>query len=277
MESRDAALILAVLAVCVSYPTAHGRNMNERMTSNSAGDVNTNNHVMVDLYDPKHGVKMGVPNGNCDDAKTNLFVDWCDENIDLPECAQYYTCYTPNRPLLPNEALQPEYHSDMDSLPENYSPRHFCMDKKLTYKDALPTYGDHRPLWPKFGEYVYVPPQRWLHNIEHGAVVMLYHPCAHPATVRELKRLVKGCLRKHVVAASPAVPVDRPLALISWGHRMTMAHVEEEKVVDFIRKYAKHGPEGDLPKEGQYTLALLELAKAPPGSDYEDPVLCPNL
>ena len=40
---------------------------------------------------------------------------------------------------------------------------------------------------------------------------------------------------------------------------------------------AKHGPEGDLPKEGQYTLALLELAKAPPGSDYEDSVLCPNL
>ena len=84
--------------------------------------------------------------------QTNLFVDWCDENIDLPECAQYYTCYTPTRPILPNAALQPEYHSD--SLPKNFTPRHFCMDKKLTYKDALPTYGDHRPLWPKFGEYV---------------------------------------------------------------------------------------------------------------------------
>ena len=34
-------------------------------------DVNTDSHVMVDLYDPKHGVKMGVPNGNCDDAKVN--------------------------------------------------------------------------------------------------------------------------------------------------------------------------------------------------------------
>jgi len=26
--------------------------------------------------------------------------------------------------------------------------------------------GDHRPVWPKFGEYIFVPPQRWLHNIE---------------------------------------------------------------------------------------------------------------
>ena len=55
----------------------------------------------------------------------------------------------------------------------------------------------------------YVPPQRWLHNIEHGAVVMLYHPCAHPAPVRRLKKLVKGCIRKHVISASPAVPLDR--------------------------------------------------------------------
>ena len=36
-----------------------------------ARDVNTDSHVMVDLYDPKHGVKMGVPDGNCDDAKVH--------------------------------------------------------------------------------------------------------------------------------------------------------------------------------------------------------------
>jgi len=274
MDSRDTAIVLAVLALCLSYPTAQGRNMRERLPSSATGS-STDNHVSVELYDPKHGIKMGVPNGNCDDAQTNLFVDWCDENIGRPECAMRYTCYNPTRPILPNAAVEPEYHSD--SLPKNFTPRHFCMDKKLTYKDALPTYGDHRPLWPKFGEYVYVPPQRWLHNIEHGAVIMLYHPCAHPAMVNRLKRLVKGCIRKHIISAYPDVPVDRPLALISWGHRMTMAHVEEDKVVDFIRKYALHGPEGDLPKEGQYTLALLELAKAPEGSDIEDSVLCPNM
>ena len=105
-------------------------------------DAYTDSHVMVDLYDPKHGVKMGVPDGNCDDAKTNLFVDWCDENIDLPECAQYYTCNTPTNPIRPNAALQPEYQVDI--LPMNFIPHHFCMDKKLTYRDALPTYGDHR-------------------------------------------------------------------------------------------------------------------------------------
>jgi len=28
---------------------------------------------MKDLYDDKHGVKMGVPNGGCDDAKVSAF------------------------------------------------------------------------------------------------------------------------------------------------------------------------------------------------------------
>ena len=34
-------------------------------------NANLNGHVSVELYDPKHGVKMGVPNGDCDDAKVH--------------------------------------------------------------------------------------------------------------------------------------------------------------------------------------------------------------
>ena len=57
----------------------------------------------------------------------------------------------------------------------------------------------HRPLWPVFGEYEFVPPQRWLHSIEHGAVVMLYHPCADFYEVKKLKNLVQSCTWKHVI------------------------------------------------------------------------------
>ena len=27
------------------------------------------------------------------------------------------------------------------------------MNEKINYKELLPTYGNHRPLWPKYGEY----------------------------------------------------------------------------------------------------------------------------
>ena len=33
------------------------------------------------------------------------------------------------------------------------SIEHHCMNEKLNYETPLPTHGDHRPLWPKYGEY----------------------------------------------------------------------------------------------------------------------------
>lgn len=51
-------------------------------------------------------------------------------------------------------------------LPKDYTPQHICMNQKLSYDTPLPTYGPHRPLWPVFGEYKFVPVQRWLHSLE---------------------------------------------------------------------------------------------------------------
>jgi hypothetical protein len=117
----------------------------------------------------------------------------------------------------------------------------------------VPTHGDHRPVWPKFGEYQFVPAQRWLHNIEHGAVVMLYHPCTHHSLVARLRALLTGCLRKHIISPSSLLPEDRPLALVAWGCRLAMAAVDEREVVSFIKQHGLKGPEGTYPKEGQYT------------------------
>merc|ERR1719507_243394 len=37
--------------------------------------------------------------------------------------------------------------------------------------------GRHRERWPKWGEFEFLPEQRWLHGAEHGALVFLYNPC----------------------------------------------------------------------------------------------------
>lgn len=109
------------------------------------------------------------------------------------------------------------------------------MDKKIHYNTTLPTYGDHRPLWPVFGEYEFVPPQRWLHNIEHGAVVMLYHPCAHPAMINLLRGLVTSCIRKHIITPYLHLSGERPLALVTWGCSLEMNQVDKDNVVSFIK------------------------------------------
>lgn len=46
--------------------------------------------------------------------------------------------------------------------------------------------GPHRPLWAAFGEYEFLPLQRWIHNLEHGGIVALYHPCANSDQVYDI-------------------------------------------------------------------------------------------
>lgn len=212
-------------------------------------------------------VTMGEKRVDCDDGQTGLEVDWDGHPMN-------YTCYSPTSPILANTGIEPLM--ECEDIPSSYSPQHFCMTTPISYPDAIPHHGDHRPIWPKFGEYQFVPAQRWLHNIEHGAVVMLYHPCAHHSLVDELRRLVTGCLRKHIISPSTLLPESRPLALVSWGCRLLLSHVDTEQVVSFIRERALHGPEGTLPKEGQYTVGLVKRAEVPLGSTIEDSVLCPN-
>jgi len=217
------------------------------------------------MFDSKHGVKMGVSNGACDDAKTGIEVDYDGNPTE-------YTCYHSTTPFWPN----PRTDSVLEcvDLSPNYYPQHHCLSEKLSYNVSIPTFGDHRPLWPIFGEYRYVPPQRWLHNIEHGSVVMLYHPCAHNAMVHQLKSIVKSCIRKHIITPNSQLKPERPLALIAWGCKIEMSVVNEKEIIDFIKEKGLKGPEGDLPKEGQYEFMIIEKAQIV--SDLNDSKLCPR-
>ncbi|CAH1960880.1 unnamed protein product [Acanthoscelides obtectus] len=229
------------------------------MDSNPAASLR--NHL---LHDGKHGISMGIVDPACDDAKTNLAIDW----FMNPE---NYTCYENRRLYLPKSTVHPIHSTD--HIPPEYSAPHKCMNESIEYGEPIPTFGTHRPLWAIYGEYTFVPIQRWLHNLEHGAVVMLYHPCANKNQVNFLKKMVKSCLYKHVITPYDQLTVERPLALVTWGHRLEMSKVAGELVVDFIRKNALRGPEKTT-KDGQYSLTLIERARIV--SDIDDSSLCPT-
>ena len=44
-----------------------------------------------------------------------------------------------------------------------------------------------------------MPKERWLHNIEHGAIIMLYDPCVLQSEVEKLRNIVRSCIKKHVI------------------------------------------------------------------------------
>ena len=74
---------------------------------------------------------------------------------------------------------------------ENFYP-------KSGYPKGIPVSGHHTPKWPKYGEYYWVPPLRYVHALEHGAIVFMYHPCTDEQQVRRLRKIATSCLWKHL-------------------------------------------------------------------------------
>ncbi|CAG9865428.1 unnamed protein product [Phyllotreta striolata] len=231
-------------------------------------DAEDTNQIVVkkhhDLGDTKHGVKMGISDSICDDARSNLTVDW----FLAPD---NYTCLDNRKLYLPNSYVHPLH--TIERIPLYYNAPHACMNESIEYSQIIPTFGKHRPLWPVYGEYKFVPKQRWLHSLEHGAVVVLYHPCAEKNEVNLLKSIVRNCLYKHVITPYNLLDRKRPLALVTWGHRLEMSRVAGDLVVKFIKEHALKGPESTT-KNGQYDLLLVKEAGIV--SDLSDSGLCPN-
>lgn len=63
------------------------------------------------MADGKHGVKMGEVFEGCDDAKTDLALDWDGSPLN-------YTCYHQNRPYPIQEDLKPI--TECEQVPEDY-------------------------------------------------------------------------------------------------------------------------------------------------------------
>lgn len=73
------------------------------------------------MSDGKHGVKMGQVFEGCDDAKTDLHLDWDGSPLN-------YTCYHQNRPYPILEDLEPI--TECEHVPEGY----MVSDKDTSFK-----------------------------------------------------------------------------------------------------------------------------------------------
>jgi len=210
------------------------------------------------------GATMGVAQQSCDDGKTNLIVDW-DYGFTAYSCMGTIK-WKSNPEIAPLYYTIPNFNARKDQV------WHYCMNTSILYKDRPPIRGHHRPLWAKYGEYLYVPPQRWLHNLEHGSIVMLYHPCADEEQVNKLRQLVTSCIWRHIITPYDKLSNDRPFALVAWGAKLEMNTVDVIQAVLFMKKHAHVAPE-DLSKEGQYDEMLLRPASMV--SDKDDSAVCP--
>uniref|UniRef100_A0A2S2N9C5 Tumor protein p53-inducible protein 13 n=1 Tax=Schizaphis graminum TaxID=13262 RepID=A0A2S2N9C5_SCHGA len=246
-----------------------GRYLPDRSNGENYGSISriiTENEDFAVYSAPKQKKNMMTMgsmdiNSTCDDGKTNLTRDWDGSFYN-------YTCML--KDFLPVSDIQPLL--DRDLVPKYYVANHVCMKESISYNHDIPSFGSHRPAWARYGEYKFLPKQRWLHNLEHGSVVMLYHPCTHPVLVQRMRTVLKSCLFRHIITPYNLVPEDRPIVLVTWGNRLYMNDVDTKLATDYIKKYANHAKETTA-RDGQYDHLLIEAAELISPDDIN---ICPT-
>lgn len=124
------------------------------------------------------------PSG-CGDFEHDVRMAQCTSIIDIPSCK------LAERMIY----LQPQSFHAFDHL-------HVCFNQRINVNQqymlyarewSLPTSTSaHRNVWGRWGEYSFIPSERWIHNVEHGGVAFLYDPCVAPRDVQLYRDFISG-------------------------------------------------------------------------------------
>jgi hypothetical protein len=130
---------------------------------------------------------------------------------------------------------------------------HVPLDSPITYKSHPPIGGRHYPVWyPNYGLAADPPvaPGYWVHNLEHGAVVVLYTCSTCADLIQSLDemyadlsadpRTPRGVVR---VLITPYADMDHPLAVVSWGHKLELDQFDRSQIQAFYAAHIDRGPE----------------------------------
>ena len=118
------------------------------------------------------------------------------------------------------------------------------IDTPIDYADTPPTNGSHNPCWAKWG--VHTTPvldDRWVHNLEHGGVVLLYNcPDGCAADVTKLEQFV-GSHRRTLLTPYSMMPTQ--FAIVAWNHRLLTNCVDDVAFAAFYDANFDHGSESE--------------------------------
>jgi hypothetical protein len=123
----------------------------------------------------------------------------------------------------------------------------------VTYKSRPPTSGPHYPTWSQTYGFMDPAPETgiWLHNLEHGAVAILYNcPEACPDLVQQLKDLYPTLpLGRNSRGGQPRALIfayndmDHKIAAVAWGWKLEMDELDKDQITRFYEQRIDRGPE----------------------------------
>lgn len=137
--------------------------------------------------------------------------------------------------------------------------QHVSVCSVIDYPMNPPVYGDHYPVWAAYKSYTFPVPLGFLvHDLEHGAVVLLYNcpqGCAEEVALAQAfldalpmdPRCTPEVKHQTILAPDPTLP--KRWAAVAWGHSLTNNCFDSAAFRSFYDANVGHGPE-DICSDG---------------------------
>ena len=141
-------------------------------------------------------------------------------------------------------AVQSERYSVEDEGREHVQP-----GSQIAYRHYPPSSGPHYPARARYDVYAApIPEGAWLHNLEHGAIVLLYRctdDCeAKSREIREVyERIPVGAFGEVKLVAAPNDRGPTDYTLLAWGWQEDLESFDAARVERFYRDMVDKGPE----------------------------------
>jgi hypothetical protein len=120
---------------------------------------------------------------------------------------------------------------------------------EIVYDREPPSSGPHAPNWVTVFRRVYTtddlpPVEQWVHNLEHGWVVVWYAPDAPTDVLTQA--LEAANTRKLVAVPWTRGTLPTPYVLTAWGHEQRCTAVSGAAIAAFLDEHG--GENGDAPE-----------------------------
>uniref|UniRef100_A0A7R9Z8D2 Uncharacterized protein n=1 Tax=Pseudictyota dubia TaxID=2749911 RepID=A0A7R9Z8D2_9STRA len=242
----------------------------------------TSREIVVNWTNPKTPAWTCPPEerspSGCGDFRTDT------RSLSCSETQSLFDCKRPNN--ADNRVMR---IGEMPAL--DMPQRHACVQHPIFYdnindsgtRTIPPALGRHRERWAKWGEYDFLPTQRWMHNAEHGGAIFLYHPCLDEESKCALRRLIeKWQDRIGVVQWEGDSEIDKflesakdtedrfrfiltpfknlwtPISVILWGNIYSSKCFNEAELDEFIASNYRRAYE-DWPPNGAYNYLWTDI------------------
>jgi len=127
---------------------------------------------------------------------------------------------------------------------------HVAAGTTIHYDYNPPSSGPHYPTPASWGVYpTALAPGAWVHNLEHGGIVVLYQ-C--PSTCTNVQAQMQslytqmpfdGQFNEKKVIITPYANLDHPVRVQAWGWTMPLDTVDTAAINAFYHEHVNKGPE----------------------------------